>query len=79
VGGDAQDVHGAGAHLHDEQCVEPLQCHGADVEQIRGEQAAGLGLDEPAPWFFRWRPQNLLWPLWRARGWRLGLPKCYWS
>lgn len=40
---------GAGTHLHDEQRVEPPQRHGIRMEQIGGEQTAGLGLDEGSP------------------------------
>ncbi|MGW0771717.1 hypothetical protein [Streptomyces sp. NPDC002676] len=49
VGGDAQDVHGAGAYLHDEQGVQPLQADGVHVEEVGGEQAVGLGLEEGGP------------------------------
>jgi hypothetical protein len=43
VGGDAEDVNGAGADFHDVEHVQPLQGHGVDVEEVGGEQAGGLG------------------------------------
>ncbi|MDX3233554.1 hypothetical protein [Streptomyces sp. ME19-01-6] len=46
MGCDAEDVDGAGTHLHDEQRVEPLQADGVDMEEIGGKQAAGLGFEE---------------------------------
>jgi hypothetical protein len=49
VGGDAEDVNGAGADLHDEQGVETLQCDGVHVEEVCGEEAAGLGFEERRP------------------------------
>jgi hypothetical protein len=60
VCGDPRDVDGAGADLHDEQRVQPLQADGVDVEEIGGEQAVGLGLEEGGPFAARWMP---------ARGW----------
>ncbi|WP_329054799.1 hypothetical protein OG873_36240 [Streptomyces violaceus] len=47
--GDAEDVHSAGTHLHDEQDVQPLQADGVDVEEVGGEQTARLGLEEHGP------------------------------
>ncbi|MFG2500872.1 hypothetical protein ACGFSB_22000 [Streptomyces sp. NPDC048441] len=49
VGGDAQDVYGTGAYLHDEEDVQPLQRDGVHVEEISGEQPARLGLEERGP------------------------------
>ncbi|MDW6057365.1 hypothetical protein SAZ11_03905 [Streptomyces sp. FXJ1.4098] len=49
MGGDAEDMDGAGAHLHDEQRVELLQADGVDMEEIGGEQAVGLGFEEGGP------------------------------
>ncbi|MFD8389923.1 hypothetical protein ACFV2N_12165 [Streptomyces sp. NPDC059680] len=46
VDGDARDMHGAGACLHNEQGVQPLRADGVDVEEIGGEQAVGLGPEE---------------------------------
>jgi hypothetical protein len=43
VGGDAEDVNGAGADFHDVEHVQPLQGHGVDVEEVGSEQAGGLG------------------------------------
>jgi hypothetical protein len=37
AGGDAEDVDGAGAYLHEEQGVQPLQSDGVGMEQIGGE------------------------------------------
>jgi hypothetical protein len=37
MGGHTEDVHGAGADLHDEEHVQPLQEHSVDVEKVRGE------------------------------------------
>jgi hypothetical protein len=48
VGGDAQDVHGAGAYLHDEQGVQPLQADAVDGEETDGEQV-GLRVEEGGP------------------------------
>jgi hypothetical protein len=49
MGGDAEDVDGAGAYLYDEQRVEALQADGVEMEEIGGEQAAGLGLEKVGP------------------------------
>ena len=49
VGGDAEDVDGAGVYFHDEQGVQALQSDRVDVEQVGGEQAVGLGLEEGGP------------------------------
>ncbi|WP_236076527.1 hypothetical protein [Streptomyces coffeae] len=49
MSGDAEDVHGAGADLHDEQGVQAVQGEGVDVEQVGGEEAVGLGLQERCP------------------------------
>ncbi|GAA1933850.1 hypothetical protein GCM10009753_79060 [Streptantibioticus ferralitis] len=46
MGGDAEDVDGAGADLHDEQGVQPLLADGIYVKEVRGEEAACLGLEE---------------------------------
>ncbi|MFB7497275.1 hypothetical protein ACFC09_21750 [Streptomyces sp. NPDC056161] len=46
VRGDAQDVGGSGADLHDEQWVQPLQTDRVDVEVVGGEQVVSLGLEE---------------------------------
>ena len=44
VGGDTQDVHAAGGVLDDEECVQPVQGDGVEVEQVAGEDRVGLGL-----------------------------------
>jgi hypothetical protein len=49
VGGDPEDVHGAGADLHDHEGVQPGQRGGVHVEEVGGEQAGGLGAYELAP------------------------------
>jgi hypothetical protein len=49
VGGDAQDVHAAGGVLDDEEGVEPVQGDGVHVEQVAGENALGLCLQELCP------------------------------
>lgn len=49
VGGDTQDMHRAGAYLHNEQNVQPPQADGVDVEEIGSKQAMGLGLEEGGP------------------------------
>jgi hypothetical protein len=49
VGGDAEDVNGAGADLHGEQGVETLQSDGVLVKEVRGEEGAGLGFQECRP------------------------------
>ncbi|MEU5847915.1 hypothetical protein [Saccharopolyspora shandongensis] len=46
--GDAQDVDGAGAYLHDEQGVQLLQPDGVDVKEVGGEEIVGLTLRNAA-------------------------------
>lgn len=53
MGGDAEDVDGAGADLHDEQGVQPLEADGVHMEELSGEQAAGLGFEELFPFTVR--------------------------
>jgi len=36
-------------HLHDEQGVQPLKSDGVEVEQVSGEQAVSLDLEEGSP------------------------------
>jgi hypothetical protein len=49
VAGCAEDVDAATADLHDEQDVEPAQGDGVEVEEVGGQQSAGLGATEGAP------------------------------
>jgi hypothetical protein len=49
VGGDPEDVDRAGTDLHDEQGVQPLQADGVHMEEVGGEKAVGLGLEEGDP------------------------------
>ncbi len=47
--GDSQDVGAAGRVCHDEQHRQPLQQQGVDAEEVGGENAAGLHLQELPP------------------------------
>ena len=50
VGGHAEDVHVAGADLHDEQAVQALEGDGAvDVEQVGGEHRRSVREQELPP------------------------------
>jgi len=49
VRGHPEDVHPAGGDLHDEQHVDPAQRHRVEVEEVTGQQSAGLGTQELAP------------------------------
>lgn len=49
MGGDPENVHGTGAHLHHEERVEAGGPDGIDVKEIGGQQPTGLGLKEHAP------------------------------
>ena len=50
VRGDPEDVHVAGADLHDEQAVQALEGHRAvDVEEVGGEHRGCLGVQELPP------------------------------
>jgi hypothetical protein len=42
-------VDAAGGVLHHEQHVEPLEQQGVDAEEVRGENAVGLGSQELPP------------------------------
>jgi hypothetical protein len=46
VRGDAEDVDAAGGVLDDEECVQPLQCDGVDMEQVAGQDPARLDSQE---------------------------------
>jgi hypothetical protein len=61
VGGDAEDVDSAGADLHDEQRVEPLQRDRVQVEEVCGQKSAGLEFEEGTPLTARPVP-----PRWRS-------------
>jgi hypothetical protein len=49
VGGDAGQVHAAGAMLDEEQDVQAAQEHGIDVEEVRREDRSGLPGQERPP------------------------------
>jgi hypothetical protein len=49
VGGDAEDVDAAGAVFDDEECLEPVQGDRVEVEQVAGQDAVGLGVEELRP------------------------------
>ena len=49
VGGDAEDVYAAGGVLDDEERVEPVQGDRVRVEQVAGQDALGLRLQELRP------------------------------
>jgi hypothetical protein len=49
VGGDAGQVHAAGAVLDEEQDVQAAQEHRVDVEEVGGEDRGGLPGQERAP------------------------------
>ena len=49
MGGDAEDVYAAGGVLDDEECVEPVQGDGVEVEQVAGEYRVRLGPQELGP------------------------------
>jgi hypothetical protein len=49
VGGDAADVHAAGAVLDEHQDVQPVQGDGIDVEEVDGEDPGGLRVQELPP------------------------------
>lgn len=49
VGGDAGDVRAPGAVFKERQCVQTSTEHGVDVEEIRRDDALGLGGEELAP------------------------------
>ncbi|WP_197289294.1 hypothetical protein [Saccharothrix sp. NRRL B-16348] len=49
VGGDAGDVQAPGAVFKERQCVQTCAEHGVDVEEIRRDDALGLGGEELAP------------------------------
>jgi hypothetical protein len=56
--GNAQQVDPACLDLDDERDIQPLQCHGVDVEEVDREQAFGLGAQKGAPGVIatrRWR------------------------
>jgi hypothetical protein len=46
MGGNAQDVHGPGLHLHDEQDVHTPQQHGIDMQEVAGQDAGRLAGQE---------------------------------
>jgi hypothetical protein len=63
VGGDAEDVHPAGADFHDEQRVEALERDRVHVEEVRGQKPAGLSFEKvwplaASPVSLRWRPDT---------------------
>ncbi len=48
--GGAEDVDVAGGEFHHEEHVDPLECHGAvDVEEVAGQHAGGLRVQESSP------------------------------
>src|SRR2546429_3971061 len=49
MGGDAGQVGAAGAVLDDDQGIDAAQQHGAGVNEVGGEDAAGLGRQELLP------------------------------
>ena len=49
VGGGAQDVHPPGGDLHQKQHIDAGQPDRVDVEEIAGEDALGLGVQELGP------------------------------
>jgi hypothetical protein len=49
VGGDAGQVHPAGAVLDEHQDVQPGQQHSIDMEEIDGEDSGGLRVQELPP------------------------------
>jgi hypothetical protein len=56
VSGDPDDVHVTAAYLYDEQAVQALQGHRADVmEEVRGEHGGCLGVHELPPGVSRHR------------------------
>jgi len=46
---DAQEVDTAGGMLHDEQHIKLVEQQGVDAEEVRGENAVGLGGQELSP------------------------------
>ena len=49
VRGDAAEVHPAGAVLDEHQDVQSVQQHGIHVQEVDGEDPAGLGVQELPP------------------------------
>jgi hypothetical protein len=49
MGGHSEQVHPAGAELHDEQDIEAAQCDGLNSEEIGGQQPCGLSTEEGSP------------------------------
>jgi hypothetical protein len=49
VGGDAAEVHPAGALLDEHQDVQPAQRHHVNVKKADGEDSCGLGVQELPP------------------------------
>ena len=49
VGGDAENVHAAGGVFDDEECVEPAQGDGIEVEHVAGHDGLGLRVEELGP------------------------------
>ena len=49
VGGDAAQMHPAGAMFDEHQDVQPLQQHGVHVEEVHSEDPGGLGVQELPP------------------------------
>jgi len=49
VGGDAAQMHPAGAMLDEHQDVQALQQHGVHVEEVHSEDPGGLGVQELPP------------------------------
>jgi hypothetical protein len=49
VSGYPEEVHPAGADLHDEQNVKAAQGEGVEGEEVRGQQAGGLRVQEGPP------------------------------
>src|SRR6185503_20069016 len=49
MGGDARDVQAPGAVFEEGQCVEACAEHGVEVEEVRGDDALGVGGEEFSP------------------------------
>jgi hypothetical protein len=49
MGGDAAEVHPAGAVLDEHQDIQSSQQHGVHVQEIDREDPGGLGVQELAP------------------------------